>query len=35
MSEDEARAKEAELEGLRRHVVGMVGVTKSLRGGMR
>lgn len=35
MSEDEARAKQAELEGLKRHVVGMVGVTKSLRGGMR
>lgn len=35
MNEDEASAKEEELDGLRRQVVGMLGVTKSLKGGMK
>ncbi|KAK8389714.1 hypothetical protein O3P69_009008 [Scylla paramamosain] len=35
MSEEESSAREAELRGTRRHVVGLLGLTKSMRGGMK
>ncbi|XP_045102702.1 uncharacterized protein LOC123499127 [Portunus trituberculatus] len=35
MGEEESSAREAELQGIRRHVVGILGLTKSRRGGMK